>query len=68
MELSNVIQDWQWRIQDFPLGGRRANGGRRPLMQVLFDENVCKNEGIGSHWGGGEWGHVPVARPGSANN
>ena len=37
----------QWRIEDFPLGGRR------PPTRALFGENVCENERIGSHWGGG---------------
>ena len=36
----------QWRIQDFSLGGRR------PPTQALFGENECKNERIGSCWGG----------------
>ena len=36
----------------FPVGGRQVFGGRRPLTQVLFGENVCENERIGSRWGG----------------
>ena len=60
----------QWRIQDFPSGGRRAVGGCRPLMWALFGKNVCKNERIGScwwwcWWGGG--GRTPASPPGSAN-
>ena len=42
---------WQWRIQDFPLGGRRpvgggggGGGGRQPPMHTLFGKNVCENE------------------------
>ena len=45
----------QGRIQDFPLGGG-ANPrwrGHQPLTQVLFGENICKNERIWSYWGGG---------------
>ena len=35
-------------------------GGRGPPMQVLFAENVCKNERIGSRRGGGACaGHAP---------
>ena len=44
----------QWRIQDFPLGGRgcpAVGGFCQPLTRVLFGENVCENERIGSHWG-----------------
>ena len=42
-------------------------GGRRPPMLALFGKNICKNERIGSCWGGG--GRVPAAAlpPGSAN-
>ena len=41
----------------FPVGGggRRAvggGGGRRPPTWVLFGENICENERIGSCWGG----------------
>ena len=44
----------QWRIQDFPLGGRRpVGGGHRPLTHTLFGKNVCENERNGSSWGGG---------------
>ena len=32
------------------LEGRRAVGGRRPPMWVLFSENICENEIIGSCW------------------
>ena len=50
---SNVVQpepQWphkvgtvQWRIQDFPLGGAEPlGGGCRPLMWVLFGENMQK--------------------------
>ena len=28
-------------------------GGRGPPTQVLFGKNICKNERIGSHGGGG---------------
>ena len=42
----------QGRIQDFPLGGG-GGGGRQPPTQVLFGENICKNERIWSCWGGG---------------
>ena len=51
----------QWLIQDFPVGGRALVGGCGPPMQALFGENVCKNERIGSHAGGG--GGVRPARP-----
>ena len=40
-------------------GGVHSLGGRGPPMWPLFDENVCKNERIGSHRGGG----VHWARP-----
>ena len=47
----------------FLVGGGRApisgGGGRGPLMQALFGENVCKNERIGSHRG---W-HAPRTPP-----
>ena len=43
-------------------GGYQAIGGST-LMQVLFGKNVCKNERIGSHWGG----HMLAALPGSTN-
>ena len=54
----------------FPVGGGGGGaeplGGRQPLIWVLFGENMCKNERIGSCWGGG--GCAPVApHPGSAN-
>ena len=43
-------------IQDFPLRAptlvRGGGGGAPTPMRVLFDENVCKNERIGS----GSWG------------
>ena len=43
----------QWRIQDFPLRGIDLwRGGHRPLMLVLFGENACINERIGSCGGG----------------
>ena len=42
----------------FPEGGSRPVGGRRPLMQALFSENVCENERIGSRGRG-----VARARP-----
>ena len=39
----------QWWIQDFPLGGAPSCwGADETLMQVLFGENTCKNERIGS--------------------
>ena len=55
------VDPMQWRIQDFPLGGHRAIGGHQPPMWVLFSENICKNERIGSCWGGGgvRWRHPP---------
>ena len=41
----------------FPVGGAWTHfgggGGRGPLTWVLFSENVCENERIGSHGGGG---------------
>ena len=33
----------------FPIGGVLLLGGHGPPTQVLFGENVCKNERIGSH-------------------
>ena len=45
----------QWRIQDTGL----PIGGCGPPMRVLFGENVCKNERIGSHRG---W-HLPSRPP-----
>ena len=48
----------------FPVGGcAPIGGGRGPPTQVLFSENVCKNERIGSHGG---W-RVPDTPPRSAN-
>ena len=41
----------QWWIQDFPWGGLDPLGGCGPLMRVLYGENVCENERIGSHRG-----------------
>ena len=35
----------------FSGGSRISHRGRGPPMQVLFSENVCKNERIGSHRG-----------------
>ena len=36
----------------FPVGGGvHPLGGHGPPMQVLFSENVCENERIGSHRG-----------------
>ena len=55
MRTKNCTHIHQWRIQDFPWGG---GGGRRLPTQVLFGENVCENERIGSRCGGA---------PGSAN-
>ena len=50
--MSKSIQ--QGRIQDFPLGGANPRWkGCQPLTQVLFGENMCKNERIWSCWGGG---------------
>ena len=45
----------------FPVGGGGGGGGgsEQPCWRRLtsnasiFAENVCKNERIGSHWGGG---------------
>ena len=51
----------------FPVGGGGAPSrwwGRQPLTWVLFGENICKNERIGSRWGGGGRRWCP---PGSAN-
>ena len=42
----------------------RGGGGRGPRTPVLFGENVCKNERIGSHGGRG---HVPGKPPRSTN-
>ena len=35
----------------FPVGGHAPIRGHGPLMWMLFGENVCKNERIGSHRG-----------------
>ena len=51
----------------FPVGGactRWGGGGRGPPTWALFGENVCKNERIGSHGGGG---HALGTPPRSAN-
>ena len=52
---TNETYLYQWRIQDFPLGWGAPSrwGGCRPPMWVLFAENICGNERIGSCWGGG---------------
>ena len=34
----------------FLVGGSPTVGGRGPPMRVLFGENVCEHERIGSHW------------------
>ena len=44
----NLHEGDQWPMQDFQLGGIDPLGARRPLMWVLFGENVCENERIGS--------------------
>ena len=31
--------------------------GCQPLMWLLFSRNICENERIGSHWGGGGGWH-----------
>ena len=56
-----MSNSYQWRIQDFPLGGRRPVRGHQPPTHTLFGENVCENERNGSCWG------APAAPPGSAN-
>ena len=39
-------------------------GGRGPPTWALFGENVCENERIGSHGGGGACaGHAPLDPP-----
>ena len=54
---SIVVHTSQGRIQDFSLGGGGGANprwrGHQPLTQVLFGENICKNERIWSCWGGG---------------
>ena len=37
--------------------GGGGGGGRRTPTQALFGENVCENERIGSHEGGGRQRH-----------
>ena len=49
---------YQWRIQDFPLGGRR------PPTHTLFSKNICENKRNGSCWGGA---HASGTPPGSSN-
>ena len=49
----------------FPIGGVHPLGGRGPPTQALFGENVCENERIGSHGGGGRAPSTPPPR--SAN-
>ena len=39
----------------FPVGG--GGGGRQPLTQALFGENIYKNERIWSCWGGARAGN-----------
>ena len=59
MKLDQAKHSTQWQIQDFPRGGVHPLGGRGPPTRVLFGENVCKNERIGSHRG---W-HAPGMPP-----
>ena len=67
---------YQGRIQDFLWGGANPHWrGRQPPTQVLFDENICKNERIWSCWGGRTlgtfvcrsatvyWGHMFIFIP-----
>ena len=51
----------------FPVGGGGLGpiGGHGPLMQVLFGENVCENERIGSRRG---WRAPGMPPPRSAND
>ena len=43
--LSSTNYQYQWRIQDFPLGGAPTRwGGGQPLTRTLFGKNVCENE------------------------
>ena len=49
----------------FPVGGVDPLGGRGRLTWALFTKNVCKNERIGSHGGGGR---APGTFPRSAND
>ena len=39
-----MLNNLQWWIQDFPLGGRRPVGGSQPLTHTLFGKNVCENK------------------------
>ena len=50
-----ILYPIQWRIQDFP------EGGRGPPTWVLFGKNVCENERIWSCGGGG--GRAPGTPP-----
>ena len=52
---SSITHSYQGRSQDFPLrGGANPHWrGHQPLTQVLFSENICKNERIWSCWWGG---------------
>ena len=45
----------------FPVGGRAPVRGCGPPTWAFFSENVCENERIGSHGGGG--GHAPGTPP-----
>ena len=57
MPAPQPVKYYQGRIQDFLLGGG-ANPhwrGRQPPTQVLFSDNICKNERIWSCW----WGRAP---------
>ena len=48
-----TVMHSQGRIQDFLLGGTNPRWrGHQPPTQVLFGENICKNERIWSCWGG----------------
>ena len=48
--------EYQWRIQDFPLGGGGGGadplGGCQPPMRTLFGKNVCENE---RNWSCCQW-------------
>ena len=35
--------------------GFSVGGGRQPPTRMLFGQNICRNERIGSCWGGAPW-------------
>ena len=65
--IKNTVKSviYQWRIQDFPLGGGAPThwGGRQPSMRTLFGENIGRKQKKLILLGG----RAPRRPPGSAN-